>query len=265
MLRFVINERGQPSLPAVDVDAPVVVIGSAATATIRLPAAAARPEHVRIEGTRWQALGAVGVDGTPRAADAAGDLAATTIFEVGAYRVEVTRAPAGAPASPPQRTESLARELMRGLLGDGAEPTLTIERGPNAGARRVLPPPEARLVIGRGDDADWVILDEDLSRRHAEIRRSWEGTLLADLGSQNGTRVHGEPVTDPVLLRDGARIALGNLVLLYTDPAERRLATPAHPLPAAAPPPAARPLAPFVVAVAVAAAALAGLAWVLAS
>lgn len=288
MLRFVVSEQGQPELPGLDLDGRVV-IGSGRDAHVRLPAAAAHAEHVVLDGGRWRAFADVVVDGVARragedgivdgraqAATVAGgggvptvpDREATLVaFELGAYRVRVLRAPANATAAPPQRTESLARELMRSLLGDGASPTLTIERGPKAGSRRTLPPPESRLVIGRGDDADWSILDEDLSRKHAEVRRGWDGTTLRDLESQNGTRVDGERVIDVVELHDGARIELGNVVMTYTDPAERHLAgavTPARPAdkPVVTRAPS---VAPFVIAVVIALLAAGALAYVLAS
>ncbi len=255
MLRIVVNEEGQPALPAVDLDAPVIVIGSGTQASIRLPAVAARDEHVRIEGSHW------------REGETRGEVGDGHVFAIGNYRVRVEPAPAGAPASPPQRTESLARELMRGLLGTSAEPVLMIERGPGAGGRRTLAPPDSMLVIGRGDDADWVILDEDLSRKHARIRRGWDGTLLSDLDSQNGTRVDGVRVERPTHLRDGARIEIGKLVLVYSDPAERQLSTPARPMSAAAtaPPIVQRTRLPLAIATTIAVLALAALVWILAS
>ena len=252
MLRFVISEQGQPELPPVDIDAAAIVIGSDARAQIRLPATAAKPEHVRIDGASW-------FDGATR-----GTIGDGVVFDIGSYRVRVTPAPAGVAPSPPQRTESLARELMRGLLGTGAEPTLAIERGPKAGAQRTLPPPEAKIVIGRGDDADWSILDEDLSREHAEVRRTWDGTLVVDLDSQNGTRLDGKRITEPTPLRDGARIELGNVVMLFRDPADRQL-TPPEPKSAIAAAPTPRTLLPFAIAAAIALIAIAGLVYILAS
>jgi hypothetical protein len=252
VLRIVVNERGQQPLPGVDLDAPVIVIGSGAHANIRLPAAAARAEHVRIEGSQW------------REGQTQGSIGNGHDFAIGNYHVRVEPAPVGAPPSPPQRTESLARELMRGLLGTGAEPVLAIERGPGAGGRRTLAPPDSTLVIGRGDDADWVILDEDLSRKHARIRRGWDGTLLSDLESQNGTRVDGVRVEREVALRDGSRIELGALVLVYSDPAERQLSTPARPLPAVTAP-VRNSRVPFAIALSIAVLAFTALVWVLAS
>ncbi|HSN25166.1 MAG TPA: FHA domain-containing protein, partial [Kofleriaceae bacterium] len=161
-------------------------------------------------------------------------------------------------------TESLARELMRGLLGDAGTPMLELLRGPGAPSKRSLRPPESTLVIGRGDDAGWIIVDNDLSRLHAEIRRGWDGTRLVDLGSKNGTKLDGTRITEAPL-HDGAEIELGKIVFRYRDPADRELAP--RPAPASVPVPVAPPRSRIVFAgaLAIAALALAALVWILAS
>jgi hypothetical protein len=268
VLRFQVSEDGQPALPAVDIADAVVLIGSATGARIRLPSWVARDTHVRIDAATWVALADVRADGVARPAGDGGSLGAGMTFELGPYRVRVAPAPPGTAASPPQRTESLARELVRSLLGSSAAPSLEVERGPLVGASRALPPPEAILVIGRGDDAGWVILDEDLSRLHLEVRRGWDGITARDLESKNGTRVGGVRITGETELSDGDRIELGNVVLRFRDPAERHLrGEPSKPARAAVPKP--RPAAasawPFAIAVVIAGVAVAGLVWVLAS
>ncbi|HET7503071.1 MAG TPA: FHA domain-containing protein [Kofleriaceae bacterium] len=275
MLRFEVSEHDREALPPIDILDDVVVIGSAPSARIRLPAEVARPTHVRVEGQTWTLLAESIVGGMVRAAGDSGSVGHGTVIELGKVRVRISAAPAGTPATPPARTESLARELVRSLLGDGAAPSLEIEHGTGAGTRRMLPPPEARLVIGRGDEADWVILDEDLSREHAEIRRGWDGVTVADLASKNGTRVNGAPVgAAPVGLHDGATLLLGNVALRFRDPAERHLRgepaippTPpraAAPVPVPAAPRRASPW-PFIGFAAIAVLAVAALIWVLAS
>ena len=221
MLRVEVSEEGQAALPAIDVEDAVIVIGSATNARIRLPAGAAEREHVRIEGGRWRALGPARVDGVARDGGEIGD---GVTLELGNYRVRLAPAAADAEPAPVQRTESLARELMRNMLGTAGAPTLEIERGPHAGGKRMLAPPESTLVIGRGDDAHWVIDDKDLSRTHAEVRRGWDGTRIADLESKNGTKVDGDKVTrDGMALRDGCVIELGPVVMRFRDPAEKYL------------------------------------------
>jgi len=256
VLRVEVSEEAHPALPPIDIGDAAFVIGSSPTARVRLPANAARPEHVRVyagHGTsapRW------------RMASASGELGDGHVFEIGHYRVRVSPAPDGAAATPPQRTESLARELVRSLLGANAAPSLEVERGEHAGAKRALAPPESVLVIGRGDAAGWTIPDSDLSKTHAEIRRGWDGVRVVDLGSKNGTRVDRERVAETGAdLRDGALLELGKLALRYRDPAEAHLGAP----PRVAPKPGRRAHASagFYVAIAVAALAVAALVWLL--
>jgi pSer/pThr/pTyr-binding forkhead associated (FHA) protein len=159
------------------------------------------------------------------------------------------------------------------MLGDSGAPELEIERGPRTGTRRKLAPPESALVIGRGDEATWVIVDEDLSRSHAEIRRGWDGVTARDLGSKNGTRLEGTRLgSAPAELHDGATLTLGSVVVRFRDPAERHLrgepplaspaprSTPATQLTVAAP--RTWPIFAFA---AIAVLALAALIWILAS
>jgi hypothetical protein len=287
VLRVEVSEDERDALPAIDVDADAerVIIGSGPAAQIRIPAQVARPEHVRLEGTRWIAVEPVRVDARPCKAGDHGAIGAGVGFELGAYRIRVAPAPPGTQATPPQRTESLARELVRGLLGAGAAPVFEIVRGPrvDAGApgspatwaRRELPPPEATVIVGRGDEAGWVILDEDLSRQHAEIRRGWDGVTIRDLESKNGTLVGGVRIASATALADGDRIELGNSELVFRDPAERHLRGDITPMAKPAPKRAQQPppisprkagtRAPFWIAAAIAGLATAGLVWVLAS
>ena len=76
------------------------------------------------------------------------------------------------------------------------------------GKRMVIPASGA--VIGRSRDADIVLSDPNVSRRHAEIRPAGRGRwTVSDLGSTNGVKVNGKPVTGDAPLTAGDRIALG--------------------------------------------------------
>jgi hypothetical protein len=270
MWRVEVREAGGAPLPAIDVADDAFVIGSSPDARVRLPAGAARHEHVRVRAGVWElADGAPGdVGGVRRAAIGDG-----VELAIGTFRVRVAPAPVDAVATPPQRTESLARELMRAMLGESGAPSLEVERGPIVGARRRLAPPESVLVIGRGDDAAWSIADEDLSRLHAEVRRGWDGIRVVDLGSRNGTRVDGEavpPEPPGTLLRDGAILSLGRVVIRFSDPASPRSeppprdepAPPALPAPLELRPPPASPWI-FYAALLVMSAAIGAAAWLL--
>ncbi len=69
-------------------------------------------------------------------------------------------------------------------------------------------------VIGRADDADIVVDDETISRRHARLELRQDGSWhLVDLGSTNGTFMNGNKVGDSTL-SDGDQIQLGPSVVL---------------------------------------------------
>ncbi len=223
MLRFTVTDAAHTPLPPLDLDAARIVLGSSVSAQLRLPAAVARDEHVVIADDRWVALAAVTVGGSDRAAGDSGPIGDGITLTFGALTVAVAPAPAGSLVSAPMRTESLALELVRSMLGAAAAPTFTVETGPRIGARRALAPPPSTLIIGRGDEASWVILDEDLSRTHAEVRRGWDGVSIRDLDSKNGTAIDGTPVTAWTPLHHGARIALGKVIVRFDDPAESHL------------------------------------------
>lgn len=100
--------------------------------------------------------------------------------------------------------------------------TADVVEGPDAGvfAEVVLPDGgrvaigEDPVVIGRLPECDVVLGDANVSRRHAEIRRTEEGMVVTDLGSTNGTRVNGSPVREQVL-ESGDEITLGSTTLVF--------------------------------------------------
>jgi len=68
-------------------------------------------------------------------------------------------------------------------------------------------------VVGRGQDADIRLIDEAISRHHAQIEPSDGGVMVKDLGSTNGTFVNGSPIGQR-LLRDGDKILVGTTTIL---------------------------------------------------
>ena len=74
------------------------------------------------------------------------------------------------------------------------------------GRRNVLS--GSRVVIGRSREADIVLQDPNISRRHAELRREEEGWQVVDLGSTNGIKVNGRRV-DHQPLSPGDEITIG--------------------------------------------------------
>jgi hypothetical protein len=73
---------------------------------------------------------------------------------------------------------------------------------------------DATVTIGRATEVEVRLTDTSVSRRHAEVRRSGDGWTIVDLGSTNGTRVNGVPVTDR-RLQDGDTITVGDASLRF--------------------------------------------------
>ena len=79
--------------------------------------------------------------------------------------------------------------------------------------RYVLDGPTA--VIGRSKEADCVVSDPNVSRKHAELRRSSHGDWqVVDLGSTNGIKVNGRRVSSS-RLSPGDEISLGTTFFTF--------------------------------------------------
>jgi hypothetical protein len=84
-----------------------------------------------------------------------------------------------------------------------------VKTGPEAGRRVEL---GIEVVIGR-QDADLVLEDPEVSRRHAVLRRSGESVVIEDLDSTNGTFVKGERIRKPITVGPGDQVRVGRTTL----------------------------------------------------
>lgn len=64
-------------------------------------------------------------------------------------------------------------------------------------------PVNGAVVLGREPGCEVVVNSRQVSRYHARLTSSPEGIILEDLGSKNGTHYNGNPLTSPVVLKDG--------------------------------------------------------------
>ena len=72
----------------------------------------------------------------------------------------------------------------------------------------------ARLTIGRSSSCQLVLSDDTVSRRHAEIWREADRCYVSDLGSTNGTWVHGSRVEGGRRIDSGDQILLGGCLVV---------------------------------------------------
>ncbi|HLP23030.1 MAG TPA: FHA domain-containing protein [Microbacteriaceae bacterium] len=89
---------------------------------------------------------------------------------------------------------------------------LVVRRGPNTGARFLLD--SDVTTAGRHPDADIFLDDVTVSRRHAQFLRDGNAFTVRDLGSMNGTYLHGERIDDAVL-SDGDEVQIGKYRLTF--------------------------------------------------
>jgi Inner membrane component of T3SS, cytoplasmic domain len=88
-------------------------------------------------------------------------------------------------------------------------PSVVVTSGPEAGRRVEL---GQEVAIGR-QDADLVVEDPEVSRRHAVLRPSGGSVVVEDLDSTNGTFVNGERIRTPITVGPGDQVRVGRTVL----------------------------------------------------
>jgi len=66
-----------------------------------------------------------------------------------------------------------------------------------------------RVIIGSGKEADVVIDDPTVSRKHALIRRRFGRYAVTDLGSTNGTYVNGRRIEQSSIIKSGDKLSFG--------------------------------------------------------
>ncbi len=66
------------------------------------------------------------------------------------------------------------------------------------------------LVIGRGEQADLLLSEATVSRRHATVRQDGHTVVVTDLDSANGTYVNDRRIFEGTRVEDGDLIRLGS-------------------------------------------------------
>ena len=119
-------------------------------------------------------------DDDPRAMPSQGDEGHTMVYSTADRIAEPLREP-----DPRRGTARLRIDGRSELLGSGG------------------------ATLGRSREADIVIDDPNVSRKHAEVRPSGGSWIVRDLGSTNGVKVNGRRIDSPQSLKRGDEIELG--------------------------------------------------------
>lgn len=213
-----------------------VVIGRGRSSDICLPDMAVSTRHaeIRLQGRNYAIvdMGSVNgteVDGKKLVAHRQRVLNNDDTISIARFRIRFKLGVSQGPAESKDASFVQAREMLARILsrsGDRRESnSLVVVSGPSKASRFELPKPPAKLVIGRGREAEIRLDDSDVSRRHAEVIVEPEGIFVRDLGSRNGVVVNQKKV-EAVRLEPGTlHFTVGTTVLALEHPLDSPLSS----------------------------------------
>ena len=102
--------------------------------------------------------------------------------------------------------------LVRGQRRDAAIWSIDVEKGTKA-LRGLHVDILGPVVVGRSPSSDIVINEPFVSATHARFTLQGPALVLEDLGSTNGILVNGHPIGQPVTLRDGDEVQVGDAIM----------------------------------------------------
>ena len=94
-----------------------------------------------------------------------------------------------------------------------AEQAVELEISERGRSRRVEG--STPLVIGRSTEADVLVMDPEVSRRHAQLEADGDAVFLTDLRSSNGTFLNGRRIGESIELRPGDEIDIGAVRIVF--------------------------------------------------
>ena len=102
--------------------------------------------------------------------------------------------------------------LVRGQRRDAAIWSVDVEKGTKE-LRGLHVDILGPVVVGRSPSSDIVIDEPFVSATHARFTLQGPALVLEDLRSTNGTLVNGHPIGQPVTLRDGDEVQVGDAIM----------------------------------------------------
>ncbi len=237
MIRFtaVLEEEGKAARAlAFESSADSITLGRDSKCDFQVPVAAISRQHCRVyfqddtyiiqdlRSTYGTMVNGKKLEGDEKKVLSSGD-----IIELATVRITVAieleeSAPAASTVG--EKTQALAakavEEILSGINHGNAHdegPYLRVLNGIDEGTRFVFGNSN-EWFMGRSKDCDFIINDPNISRRHAIIRKDWEGYYVEDLGSKNGVLVNDKKVIKRRFLRHRDEILIGPVKLLFVDP-----------------------------------------------
>lgn len=231
----ILSESAGEAERALTFDGERIVIGRGGNSDVRLPDPSVSHRHaiVRQTGPGWELVDEGSSNGTyvggvrlsrgsPRS------LRSGDLIRVGRVWLEVR-----IDQSPPTRelagaTRDLALALVAEAMekiGDDVTTKLRVVEGRDRNAILRLAEEGRVYTVGRAEECDLPLADEDASREHARVVRRAQTVLVRDMGSRNGTLLADTriPSDRDTPWRGASMLRIGRTVLALEEPAQLAL------------------------------------------
>ena len=212
-------------------NARAIVLGRDPTSDFQLPLSTISRQHARISAadniytiedlgsTHGTAVNGKRIDSGQKRVLRHGDIIELTKAKI-TCSIESEKV---ASADPGEGTQAIAARAVQGILGRIGEaksdgPFLRVLNGADENTRFALTGPVAEWSIGRSKDCECVLNDPNVSRRHALVKKDWNGFIIQDLGSKNGVLINDHKIARTRRLRDSDEITIGPIKLVFVDP-----------------------------------------------
>lgn len=107
-----------------------------------------------------------------------------------------------------EKTDKTVVTSIKAVEGNGEKQAyILFLSGPLVGKLHALQ--DGETILGRSDEANIKINDARISRQHVSLKVGSGGTVIADLGSTNGTFINGNKASSQVL-QDGDKIQISS-------------------------------------------------------
>jgi pSer/pThr/pTyr-binding forkhead associated (FHA) protein len=223
--------------PTLTFDGSRVVIGRGGGCDVRLPDPSVSHRHasVRTNGAEYLLVDEGSTNGTfvggvKLAAHTPRALRSGDLVRVGRVWLEVRVDQ----ATPTRELASATRDVALALvadamaaMGDDVVPKVRVVEGRDRGATLALAEEGRVYLVGRDEECDLPLGDEDASREHVHVVRRGSAVLLRDLDSKNGVLL-GEgrlPPDRDTPWRSQLMVRVGHTVLALDDPVAAALAS----------------------------------------
>ena len=109
-------------------------------------------------------------------------------------------------------------EVQVDVADVGPGGVLVVTRGPNTGSEFTLE--HVITTVGRHPDSDIFLDDVTVSRRHVEIERTTNGSVVRDVGSLNGTYLNQQRIDGDAPMTNGDELQVGKFKLVFVTGGE---------------------------------------------